>query len=235
MNILIIEDDIYLASQIKLTFLKCGFANRVKHISSHEGYVNESHSVKNYDIILLDINLWKRNQKNGFDILSHIRTLNQDIPVIIISSHSEYSFLEEAFARWAHDYMIKPFRNRELQIRIQRWFRNYILSEYFSINKIVEYEGLIYDLAAYDFSIWWEKIKLSKWSKYILSLFIIYREKLITQKFLAEKIWWYAEADYDKNIRIKIMRLKNQLKKVWIDNWIDTVRWEGYVFNRPKD
>jgi two-component SAPR family response regulator len=59
----------------------------------------ESHNIKSFDIVLLDINLSKGGDKEGFDILTHIREFNQSIPIIIISSHDEYSFLEEAFAK----------------------------------------------------------------------------------------------------------------------------------------
>ena len=41
MNIFIIEDDVYLASQIKETFLKYGFANRVEHIASYDDFLQK--------------------------------------------------------------------------------------------------------------------------------------------------------------------------------------------------
>lgn len=235
MNVLIIEDDKELASQIQGTFLKYGFANRVDHIPSYAHYLKKSLSIHTFDIVLLDINLWKELNKNGFTILSHIRTINTDIPIIIISSHSWYSFLEEAFAKWAHDYMIKPFRNRELQIRIQRWFRNYIFSEYFCINKTLIYHNLVYDISAHEFYINSEKIQLSKGNKYLLSLFLIYREKLLRQYFLVEKIWWVSSKDREKNLRIKIMRLKEQLKPYGLHDWLQTFHWDGYMLKKISD
>lgn len=235
MNILIVEDDIFLASRIKEAFLKYGYINRVKHISSYDDYLYENYNIKSFDIVLLDINLSKSDKKEGFKILSQIRESYYTIPVIIISASDEYLFLEEAFARGAHDYMVKPFRNRELQIRIERWFRNYVFSEYFSINKIVEYWGLTYDLTRFSFYWKWKEIKLSKGSKYILSLFMIYKEELITRDFLIWKIWGYAEEDYEKNLRIKVMRLKKQLREYGFDTWIKTIRGEWYIFRKCDD
>ena len=128
--------------------------------------------------------------------------------------------------------MIKPFRARELQIRIERWFRNYVFSEYFSINKTLEYHEITYDISAYEFYNGDKEIVLSKSNKYLLSLFFIHREKLITQETLVEKIWWHSEKDYEKNLRIKIMRLKEQLKEAGVDSWIHTIRGEWYMFKK---
>lgn len=233
MNVLIIEDDSFLASHIEKAFSSYMFLNRIVHVKSYWDFLEMSDTILSFDTVLLDINLWEvKGNKNGFDVLSHIRKKSTTIPVIVISSHSEYSFLEKAFAKWAHDYMIKPFRTRELQIRIERWFRNYILSEYFCTNKILRYEELVYDISAYEFYYERNKIELTRSNKYILSLLFIYREKLLHQFILVEKIWWHAEENYEKNLRIKIMRLKEQLKTVWIDHWIQTVRWEGYMFKK---
>lgn len=232
MNILIIEDDVYLASLIERTFLKYSFANRINKIDSYEWYLHKECSLNDFDIVILDINLWKWHNKHWFMILDYIKTISKNLPVIIISSHSEYEFLEEAFAKWAHDYLIKPFRNRELQIRIERWFRNYTLSEYFSISNTLNYHEIIFNLSEYEFYIKNKKIDLTKSNKYLLSLLIIYREKLVTNQFLISKIWWFQDTNDKKNVRIKIMRLKKQLEQVGISDWVHTVRWEWYSLKK---
>jgi len=232
MNILIIEDDILLASHISLTFKKSWFANRVQHISSYGDFLSMQPLISSYDIFILDISLWNSKNKNGLDILNHVRKVNINIPIIMISSHSEYEFLEEAFAKWANDYIIKPFRSRELQIRIKRWFRNYLLSEYFSVLNDLEYEDLRYNISKNMFYYRNTKINLSRWSKYVLSLLLMYREKLVSHNFLIEKIWWFSDDDYQKNVRIKIMRLKNSLKEFHLDAWIQTIKGEGYILKK---
>jgi len=234
MNILIVEDDELLVFQIKSTFNKYGFVNRIHHIPSYKQYILSAPRISSYDLILLDINLWNEWRQKWFFLLSKIREHNKCIPIIMISSHSEYSFLEKAFALWAHDYMVKPFRNRELQIRIQRWFRNFIFSEYFSINNILNYDILRYDISAYEFYVWDKKIILSKSNKYLLSLLVIYREKVLLHDFLIDKIWWFSEDTHTKNLRIKIMRLKNRLKPFGLDTWIHTVRWDWYILKNNK-
>lgn len=142
----------------------------------------------------------------------------------MITGHSEYSLMEKAFQSGAHDYIIKPFRSRELQIRIERWFRNYIFLEYYSTHKVLEYYDMTYNVAAYEFYFKAEKINLSRGNKYILSLFFIHKEILLTHTFLIEKIWGFSEDNEQKNLRIKILRLKNELKYIGVESWIQTCR-----------
>jgi response regulator of citrate/malate metabolism len=55
MNILIIEDDLFLADNIKNIFEKKIITNRIKIISNYVEFCRELSSIKGYDIILVDI------------------------------------------------------------------------------------------------------------------------------------------------------------------------------------
>lgn len=232
MNILIIDDDRVLIKNIKKAFKFYNFCNRVDVLYSYVEFLHHNTNIRYYDIILLDVNLWWNQSKTGFDILNHIRDLKISIPIIMISWYDEYSFIRKSFLLGAHDYIQKPFRNRELQIRIQRWFHNYIISEYSTWKKQLIYKDIIFDLIEYEFYIWETKIYFSKWEKYLFSLFFIYKEKLLTYNFLSEKIWWWWDIDKSSALRIKIMRLKRQLALHWMQNDIVTVRWEWHILQR---
>ncbi len=232
MNILLIEDDLYFASQIETNFKKYSFLNRIEYRKSYEEYLSNIPLIPSFDIILLDIHLGTTKNTNGFLILKHIRKHYDKIPIIIISGHCEYNFLETAFEYGAHDYIIKPFRPRELQIRIERWFRNYIFLEYFSTSTFLSYHDITYNVSSYEFYKQEKKIILSRSNKYLLSLFFIHREKVLSQSFLSDKIWGASEKEADKNLRIKILRLKKELKSVWLDTWIKNKKGEWYVFEK---
>jgi len=55
MNILIIEDDIYLSQNIKKVFEKKVLSNRIKILDSYLGFINEVAIIESYDLILIDI------------------------------------------------------------------------------------------------------------------------------------------------------------------------------------
>lgn len=225
MNLLIIEDDIILARNLKKSFQRNSFAHIVQILYSLEDFLHHSH-VEYYDIILLDICLWESNT-HGIEILRHIRKNNKNIPIIMISSFSEYDLLQQAFNLWAHDYIIKPFRNLELQIRIQRWFKNYIYFNYYSSKETIQYHDLYYNLNTNEFFIWENKIYLSKLSKYTLLVLLTHKEQLVSKEYLCGKLWW--NTSHDNNLRVIILRLKKYLEKFGIHHWISTVQWEGYM------
>lgn len=230
MNILIVEDDRYLSDKIYETFSKSAPINQVKVLHSYEEFLSHANNFEVYDMVLLDIMLSKDTNKTGLQILEHIRKTNTHIPIIIMSSMSDYTHLEKAFSLWAHDYVIKPFRIRELQIRVQRWFHNYVFAGHYNYERQLDYAGVSYFPSKNDFQIDGQSLQLSRANKYLLSLFLIHREKLLTHMFLIEKIWWYSEVMSEKNLRIKILRLKKQLAPYGLDEYISTIRGEGYIF-----
>lgn len=57
MNILIIEDDEYLAGRIRNTFESKIAANRIRIVGSYLDFVREMPAIESYDIFLTDLRL----------------------------------------------------------------------------------------------------------------------------------------------------------------------------------
>lgn len=232
MNILIIEDDIVLAEKIKLTFEKKILSNRIKTIDSYKSFLRELTVIQSYDIILVDLILWDNEIKTGIDIINVIRLENKCIPIIIISWMSEISRLERWFNIWASDYITKPFRLKELEIRIYKWFKIYFYSDKSNNCSFLNYNWLTYHLEENTFYFNNIKIELTKWNKYLLWIFISNKEKILSERFLIEKIWWDIWFVVERNLRVVILRLKKALEEHWLDNWIENVRWEWYILKK---
>ena len=113
MNVLIIEDEYSLADAIAETLKKDKFNVNIE--TNGEDGENEA-LTENYDLILLDVMLPK---KNGFDIL---RTIGQEkikTPVIMLTAKSEIEDKLNGLEHGADDYITKPFAMRELMARIK--------------------------------------------------------------------------------------------------------------------
>lgn len=102
-NILIVEDDVFLADLYKTKFTLEGFKVTVAY-DGEKGL----ESVKKVmpDIILLDLVLPKLS---GFDILRGIKADNEtkNIPVILLTNLSQKSDIETGLKLGANDYLIK--------------------------------------------------------------------------------------------------------------------------------
>lgn len=229
MNILVIEDDLLLANNIKKVFDKNIVTNNIKLINSYKGFIKELELIEAYDIIVIDIVLEYSEDKTWIDLISIIRSKNVNVPILVISWFSSFEWMQKAFEAGASDYMTKPFRLREFEIRLMRWFKIYLHSLNFSPDDKVSYKDLVYSIKENEFYYKDKNISLTKKSKYILLIFISMPETLIKEDYLINKIWCDNDCFKDRNIRIVIMRLKDSLKQFWIDNWLENIRGEGYL------
>lgn len=232
MNILIIEDDVFLATKIAKTFESKIIINRVKIVHSYFGFLDELSIVKSYDIILVDLKLSDDNRELcGYKIIRVIREKQVHIPIVVVSGFTDIDRLRLAFEYGANDYITKPIRLRELEIRVLNWFKNYYFSNITSADIIHFYKNLKYDLSKNEFYFNETLIPLTKNNKYILSLFFAKPEKLLEESFLREKIWGDMCIMTDRNLRVNILRLKRALLPFGIDTWIQNIRGEGYLFS----
>ena len=70
------------------------------------------------DLILMDIAL---PEMDGIEACRWIKSMNgaRDIPIIMVTAHSEVWSLEEAFLAGAMDYITKPVNKVELRARVR--------------------------------------------------------------------------------------------------------------------
>ena len=232
MNILIIEDDEFLWNKIKEVFKKRVITNKITLLPSYEQFVEIHRTINIYDIILVDIKLKSQSGNDGIDIVKFIRWKEINTPIIVISGMSDIKYIEKSFDYWANDYLTKPFRLKELEIRIMRWFKSYCMNIIFSNTQTIAYKKLHYDFKDNSFYYKWEYIEHTKKSKFILFQFLLQKESILTEEELREKIWWDREMLKDRNIRIVILRLKKSLEKFWIENRIKNIRGEWYILKK---
>ena len=61
---------------------------------------------------------------SGIEMLSALKNLKKQIPVIMLSSMGQEDVILEAFQMGAADFMVKPFSPNELILRIKRLLNN---------------------------------------------------------------------------------------------------------------
>ncbi|MDR6736195.1 MULTISPECIES: response regulator transcription factor [unclassified Sphingobacterium] len=69
------------------------------------------------DLIVTDIMM---PFASGIEILSAIKRVGKEIPVIVLSSMGQEEVVVDAFDLGASDFMVKPFSPNELILRIKR-------------------------------------------------------------------------------------------------------------------
>ena len=235
MNILIVEDETFLAERIGKVFRSKIASNRVRVLHSYDEFVQESVVLSSYDLILTDLKLGPSfTDLGGYRIIRTVRKRGLHVPIIVISGFSNVANLQEAFELGANDYLIKPIRLKELEVRVMNWYRNYYLSKISFLGNVYDYRGLTYDIGKNEFSFAGKRIPLTKKSKYLLSVFFSSPEQLLQEEFLVDKIWGDICITVERPVRVNVLRLKQALAPFGLSGWIANVRGEGYVFSAPK-
>ena len=68
------------------------------------------------DVIISDINMPKMN---GLDMVKGIRELDKEIPIVLLTAHSEANYLLEAISLHVSEYVIKPMNMTVLFEKLQ--------------------------------------------------------------------------------------------------------------------
>jgi DNA-binding response OmpR family regulator len=110
-RILLIEDDYEAASHVANYLENVGFEIDVSE-TAVDGLVKLS--ANTYDILLLDLSL---PDFSGLEVIKQINN-QSNLPIIVISSHSNIEIKIQAFRFGVDDYVCKPFMLEELEVRI---------------------------------------------------------------------------------------------------------------------
>jgi two-component system alkaline phosphatase synthesis response regulator PhoP len=116
-EILIVEDDDAIATGLWLNLELAGHRATIVHDGDEALATIESQEL---DLILLDINLPKRN---GLEVLASVREQDNLVPVIVVSAREGEFDKVAALRLGADDYVTKPFALAELLARIEAVLR----------------------------------------------------------------------------------------------------------------
>ena len=226
MNILVIEDEYSLADAIAEKLKSENFNVCIK-TDGEEG--EDEALTENYDLILLDVMLPK---KNGFDIL---KTLGQEkikTPIIMLTAKSEMEDKLEGLEHGADDYITKPFAMRELMARIKAVLKR---TNNIENTDCLEYGDLVLDLKNAKLKCNDNEIQISGKELELIEQLLINKNKISSRESLAERIWGYEnDAEYN-NVEVYITFVRRKLKLIESKVSIKAVRGVGYKLEEKND
>jgi two-component system, response regulator PdtaR len=114
-SIMVVEDENIIALDIKNRLRRLGY-NIIAVVPNGEEAIRVAEELKP-DLVLMDILL--RGNMNGVEAARRI-TEDTDIPVIFLSSFSDEDTLRQADQVSHYGYLIKPFNEKELIIKIDK-------------------------------------------------------------------------------------------------------------------
>ncbi len=213
-KILVLEDDVMIASGLMYAIESEGYepylAGTVQEAKDHI-------SRTSFDLGILDMQL---PDGRGMDIGRLLK--EDDIPVIFLTVEDDEQGIVKAFENGADDYVVKPFRIRELLARIGRTLNRNTQNKENTIRignlKIDPSAGKVY---AGD-----EVIELTALEYRILLIFAKNKGNLLTRSQILDKIW-DVDGNFveDNTLTVYVKRLREKLGG---NINIETVRGIGY-------
>lgn len=113
-QILIVEDEIIIAEGLQRKLIKMGYDVPVIVSSGEEALKKITEN--NPDLVLMDIVI--HGDMDGIETVAKIHSL-LDVPVVYLTAFADEKTLERAKITEPFGYLIKPFKERELQITIE--------------------------------------------------------------------------------------------------------------------
>lgn len=217
MKILLVEDNEILAKGLIYSLEQKKY--QVIHTLNVENTLKILKTEK-IDLAILDVSL---PDGNGFDICKEIKE-KQDIPVIFLTAQDEETSVVLGLDLGADDYIVKPFRTRELISRIKSVLRRYGQKE--ENSNIIQYKNIKIDTTSAKVYKDNEEIIFTSLEYRILLMLFTNQNKLITREQLLEKIWDIAgNFVNDNTLTVYIKRIREKLGD---ESIIKTVRGLGY-------
>ena len=175
-------------------------------------------SKNKYDIVLLDVFL---PDGNGFDICKKLKK-EFNTPVIFLTAKDEEKDIVYGFDIGADDYVIKPFRNRELISRINNVLRRN------NKGKQIKYKDITIDVDSGRVYKNEQEVLLTKLEYTILLCLFQNQNILISREKLLNDIWDAAGNFVEDNtLTVYIKRIREKIGDS-NGNIIKTIRGMGY-------
>ena len=124
-EILIVDDNSDIRNIINELIIDAGYKTRLAaNYNQALGEIDK----KLPDVAILDVKLDK-GDNDGIELLSHIKSKNKDIPVIIISGHANIEMAVKSLQHGAFEFIEKPFDQERLLNFIKRAVENFNLKK----------------------------------------------------------------------------------------------------------
>ena len=225
-KIVVIEDEVDILEVINYNLSKEGF-DVCSALDGEEGLALIKKEVP--DLVLLDLML---PGLDGIEICRKLKTdySTRSIPIIMVTAKGEESDIVLGLGMGADDYMVKPFRPRELMARIRSVLRRGDFIE--EGEGLVSIDELVIDINRHEVKLEGKIIVLTAMEFKLLHFLASHPGQVFTRENLLNHVSSDDTFIIDRNIDVHIRAIRKKLDKH--RELIETIHRVGYRF-RDKD
>lgn len=204
MDIFLLEDDEAIGIGLTYSLENEGYnVTLAKSVKEAEKIIDE----KEFSLYILDLTL---PDGSGYDVCKRIKAKG-DLPVIFLTAYDDEVNVIMGFELGADDYISKPFRVKELMLRIKSVMRRYSNETSDGIIKINNLKINTNEAKVYKNN---EEIILTAMEYRLLLILLSNRGKVLSRTALLENIWDVA-GDFveDNTLTVYIKRLRDKIEE----------------------
>lgn len=218
---ILLEDDDAIAMGLSYSLENEGYTVTVaKSVSQALEIINK----KNFSMYLLDLTL---PDGSGYSVCKRIKEIG-DFPVIFLTAYDDEVNVVMGFELGADDYITKPFRLKELLVRIKSVFRRYNNDSGDGKIKVKDLVVNTNEAKVYKNG---NEIVLTAMEYRLLLILLNNRGCVLSRTQLLENIWDVA-GDFveDNTLTVYIKRLRDKIEENPTEpKYIKTIRGLGYI------
>lgn len=220
MRILLVEDDVKIASFIVKGLKAAGYA--VDHATDGE---KGHHLVltEPYDAAIIDIMLPKLD---GLSLIEEMRKEKVTTPVIILSARGSVDDRVRGLQSGGDDYLTKPFAFSELLARVQALIRR---AGGISEPTRLVVGDLSMNLLSREVARAGKKLELQPAEFSLLEYLMRNPGRVVSKTMIMEHVWNYDFDPQTNVVEARICRLRDKVDRDFTRKLIQTIRGVGYV------
>jgi DNA-binding response OmpR family regulator len=217
-KILVVEDEPLIRDELTTILSNAGytvdgiadFSNPVEHIKNTQP-----------DLILLDVNL---PGKDGYSLCAAIRSFSST-PIIFITGRNTAMDELQALTLGGDDYIAKPYNIPVMLARISRLINQ---GQPENQKECIEYKGISLNPIAGVLAFGGHEVELTKTELKIVYYLFTHASEIVSRLDLVEFLWDNEVHIDDNTLSVNVMRIRDKLRALGVDDLIQTKRGMGY-------
>jgi two-component system KDP operon response regulator KdpE len=224
LRVLVIDDEPPIRKLLRMGLSTQGY----RVIEAEDGKTALDHMREKPDLVILDLGL---PDMQGLELLRAVRTRDEGVPIVVLSSRSDESAKVQALDLGADDYVTKPFGMDELLARIRAALRHQLQVQ--GERPIFRVGDLSVDLVRRIVKTGDKEVKLSPKEYELLRLLVQHAGKVLTHRFLLKELWSdLTDAQY---LRVYVRQLRQKIEAdAQRPQYILTETGIGYRLRAPE-
>ena len=222
-RVLVVDDDASLAEMLTIVLRQEGFDSRMV---GRGDLAMAAFREYRPDLVLLDLMLPGRD---GIDVCKEIRA-ESGVPIVMLTAKGDTVDVVVGLESGADDYVVKPFKPKELVARIRARVRRFEAPE----SESLRVGDLDIDVAGHRVTRAGEPVNLTPLEFDLLACLARKPWQVFSREVLLEQVWGYRHAADTRLVNVHVQRLRSKVEHDPENpEVVVTVRGVGYRAGTP--